>query len=78
MVSTFTTDQDGITTGGRTEMFVGGDVDNSPTHAIAIHWQDGIIGENGQNGAFVEDVLEAARQRIQFSTLGSFGAGRTP
>ncbi len=72
VVSEFTTDQDGNPTGGRTEMFAGGDVDNSPIHAIDINWQDGIIGDNGQNGAFVEDVLEAARQRIQFFNSGKF------
>ncbi len=66
VVSRFTTDQDGNPTGGHTEMFVGGDEDNSPTQAIDINWQDGIVGESGQSGAFVEDVLEAARQRIQF------------
>lgn len=64
--SEFLTDQDGNPTGGRTFMMVGGDVDNSPTYAIDINWQDGIIGDGVQNGAFIEDVLEAARQRLLF------------
>ena len=72
VVSSFTTDQDGNPTGGRTEMFAGGDIDNSPIHAIDIAWQDGIVGDNGQTGAFVEDVIEAARQRIQFFNTGKF------
>ena len=27
---------------------------------MEINWQDGIVGDDGQNGAFVEDVIEAA------------------
>lgn len=37
---------------------------------ITIVWQDGPLGRDGDrikpNGAFVEDVIEAARQRIAF------------
>lgn len=39
---------------------------------IEIDWQDGALGRvgteerEGPNGAFVEDVIDAARQRIQF------------
>lgn len=60
--SQFTTDRGGNPTGGHTEMAVG-----DPSHIVlSIDWQDGIIGEEGQNGAFIEDVLEAARQRLRF------------
>lgn len=33
---------------------------------ISIHWQDGPLGENPENGAFVESVLHAAIQRIEY------------
>lgn len=60
--SKFTTDGNGNPTGGQTVM-----VTTYPGDpAIVINWQDGIVGDGGQNGAFIEDVLEAARQRIQF------------
>jgi hypothetical protein len=40
---------------------------------MEIYWQDGVIppGES-QNGAFVEDVLEAARQRLLFFNSTKF------
>lgn len=61
--SNFSVDRAGNPTGGTTWL-------NPPADpgidAIRIHWQDGIIGEEGQNGAFIEDVLEAARQRLRF------------
>jgi hypothetical protein len=65
--SQFTTDQNGNPTGGRTTMKVqpGGSHAESAM-VVSIHWQDGVVGDDGQNGAFVEDVIEAARQRIQF------------
>ena len=76
VVSEFTTDESGNPTGGRTEMMVAhypeDGSEGSFRHAIDISWQDGIIGTNGQNGAFVEDVLEAVRQRIQFFNSGKF------
>ena len=60
--SEFTTNAEGWPTGGHTEMVVG-----DPSHIVlSIDWQDGIVGDAGQNGAFVEDVIEAARQRILF------------
>lgn len=59
--SNFTTDEHDHPTGGVTEMEVGEDYP-----AILIHWQNGIIQNGQQNGAFVEDVIEAARQRIMF------------
>ncbi len=71
VVSSFTTDQDGNPTGGRTEMIIGGG-ETEAAFVLQIHWQDGIVGDNGQSGAFVEDVLEAARQRIQFFNSGKF------
>ena len=63
--SEFTVDRGGNPTGGRTRMVIanaqGGEV------PLEIFWQDGIIPPDGeQNGAFIEDVLEAARQRLQF------------
>ena len=69
VVSSFTTDQDGNPTGGHTTIEFHGPLDASTT---VIHWQDGIVDGEGQNGAFVEDVLEAARQRIQFFNTGKF------
>jgi hypothetical protein len=62
--SNFTTDEHDHPTGGYTEMRVPADDGSDP--AISIRWQNGIIGDGGQNGAFVEDVIEAARQRIMF------------
>jgi hypothetical protein len=60
--SEFTTNEAGNPTGGRTVMrTVGGGPD-----AIHIEWQDGVVQDGVQNGAFVEDVIEAARQRIMF------------
>jgi hypothetical protein len=74
--SEFVTDEDGNPTGGRTEMMVAfypeDGAEGSLIHAIDINWQDGIIGDNGQNGAFVEDVLEAVRQRIMFFNSTKF------
>ncbi len=59
--SNFTTDGDGNPTGGSTVM-----LGSDGIEVIEITWQDGIVGEDGQNGAFIEDVLEAARQRLLF------------
>ena len=66
--SDFSVDSDGHPTGGNTSLrAVSGDgPDPLGYEALSIHWQDGTIGPDGQNGAFVEDVLEAARQRLQF------------
>jgi hypothetical protein len=58
--SEFKTDEAGNPTGGTTFM------EGSDKSPMWIEWQDGIIGPEGQNGAFVEDVLEAARQRLLF------------
>lgn len=37
---------------------------------LDVHWQDGPLGRGEErrapNGAFVEDLIEAARQRLQF------------
>lgn len=55
VVSDFLTDAQGNPTGGQTVIPFG-----------LINWQNGIIEDGEQNGAFVEDVLEAARQRLQF------------
>jgi hypothetical protein len=61
--SHFHTDGDGNPTGGETKMVAPGAPDEV---ALLIRWQDGIVGDNDQSGAFVEDVLEAARQRLLF------------
>jgi len=61
--SDFTTDGQGNPTGGNTWH----------TQAkMEINWQNGIVGDDGQNGAFVEDVLEVARQRLQFFQASKF------
>jgi len=54
--STFTLNGEGNPTGG--------DVTTGP--GFSVIWQNGIDGEEGQNGAFIEDVLEAARQRLMW------------
>lgn len=61
--SQFTVNAEGYPTGGETSMVAPGYLGRP---AIKIRWQDGIVGADGQNGAFVEDVIEAARQRIIF------------
>jgi hypothetical protein len=67
VVSQFTTDEDDHPTGGFTEMKLAEkDADGGEKYAIFIRWQNGIIQDGQQNGAFVEDVIEAARQRIMF------------
>jgi hypothetical protein len=52
------------------------DINNNPTGGtvngtgFTISWQNGQLGRDGDrqapNGAFVEDIIDAARQRIQF------------
>jgi hypothetical protein len=52
------------------------DADGNPAGGVVkgigltIHWQDGPLGRGADrrepNGAFVEDVIDAARQRIAF------------
>lgn len=63
--SYFKTDEDGNPTGGSTDMLLG-DPDGPVRQVIFIAYQDGIVGEGGQTGAFVEDVIYAATQRIEF------------
>ena len=65
--SKFVTDRGGNPTGGTTQLIVA-----KGTIPLSIVWQDGIVGEEGQNGAFVEDVMEAARQRLQFFQASKF------
>lgn len=72
--SEFSTDEKGNPTGGYTYLegvTVLEDEGHGGIAAMEIHWQDGVIKE-GQNGAFVEDVLEAARQRLLFFNSSSF------
>lgn len=59
--SKFTTDNLGRPTGGSTEMLT-----PSGLTVFKIQWQNGPVEDGEQNGAFVEDVIEAARQRIQY------------
>jgi hypothetical protein len=69
--SNFITDGDGNPTGGVTTL----ELDQGEGYmksAFHISWQDGIVGDDGQTGAFMEDVLEAARQRLQFFQTSKF------
>lgn len=76
--SDFHTDNKGNPTGGFTYLNVvrpDEDTESGTTvaDAIRIDWQDGIIPPGGvQNGAFVEDVLEAARQRLLYFNSTKF------
>lgn len=70
--SEFTVDEDGNPTGGTTSMVAPGAHPHDEHVAIEIHWQKGMIGPEGQNGAFIEDVLEAARQRLLFFNTTKF------
>ena len=70
--SEFTVDRGGNPTGGHTtvDLDMGGGKGKT---AMSIDWQDGIIPPDGsQNGVFIEDVLEAARQRLQFFQQSKF------
>ena len=67
--SEFTVDENGNPTGGVTRMAAPGIAPGSVSPnetVIVICYQHGIVDEHGQNGAFVEDVIEAARQRLLF------------
>ncbi|MEN8233791.1 MAG: hypothetical protein ABFR89_02570 [Actinomycetota bacterium] len=68
--SEFKTNAEGWPTGGETYLNVEHPFFDD-RDAMAIVWQDGIIGEGGQNGAFLEDVIEAARQRLRFFQANS-------
>lgn len=70
--SHFHVDRAGNPTGGETVMLAPGAPTSDSEQVILIRWQDGIVGPDGQNGAFVEDVIEAARQRIQFFNSTKF------
>ena len=70
--SQFITDRGGNPTGGNTVLWVDGGTESEGLAALQIEWQNGIVGEDGQNGAFVEDVMEAARQRLQFFQASKF------
>lgn len=58
--SQFKTDEDNNPTGGETT-----------STGLQINWQDGIIA-GGRNGAFVEDVITAAIQRLEFFNSTKF------
>lgn len=63
-------DDDANPTGGYVSLIV--DKNGEPHNALTVNWQDGPRGtdEQGvlkpQNGAFVEDVILAAIQRLEF------------
>ena len=64
--SNFITDRGGNPKGGSTVL-------NLPRgQPVQIVWQDGRVGEDGQNGAFVEDVIEAVLQRLRFFQTSKF------
>lgn len=70
--SQFTVDNAGNPTGGVTSMRSPGAQSSDLEFGILVNWQDGIVGPEGQNGAFIEDVLEAARQRLLFFNSTKF------
>lgn len=49
----------------------------SSGRGFAISWQNGPLGRGderqGPNGAFVEDVIDACRQRLEFFQKSEFG-----
>lgn len=66
--SSFKTDEDGNPTGGTADMLLWVEEGDGlvKRQVIFIEYQDGIVGEDGQTGAFVEDVIYAATQRLEF------------
>jgi hypothetical protein len=69
--SQFTVDRGGNPTGGTTTINLGIAADGRDI-VLRINWQDGIVGEDGQTGAFVEDVIEAVLQRLRFFQTSKF------
>ena len=55
VTSVFNTDKAGNPAGGVTS-----------GQCLSIEWQSGVVGSSGHNGAFLEDVVEAAIQRLRF------------
>jgi hypothetical protein len=73
VTSDFSVDRGGNPTGGTTTMTAPGFYKgNQDGPAILITWQNGIVGEDGQTGAFVEDVIEAVLQRLRFFQTSKF------
>lgn len=81
MLATNKVDEDANPTGGHVELILGGDNDRHV--ALNIQWQDGPRGTGETNadgspkllppnGAFVEDVLWAALQRLEFFNAGKY------
>ena len=70
VVADFRVDADGNPTGGETRIFdPAALVDDDPL--ATIRWQNGILSL-GRNGVLVEDLLEAALQRMQFFNDSKF------
>jgi hypothetical protein len=69
-------DDNGNPAGGYAEAIVNGDHPAGgtvPSRALYIRWQDGPIGEHGENGVQIEHVLEACRDRLLFLNTASNG-----
>ena len=65
--SEFKTNDEGWPTGGQTILDIESvDENGDTTVPMIIDWQDGIVGDDGQSGVFVEDVMEASRQRLRY------------
>lgn len=46
---------------------------NSYRQGVSIEWQNGPVnGDNPRNGAFVEEVLQIAKARLEFYQSGKF------
>lgn len=71
------TDKDGNPTGGTVSLVVGA-LNGPQAHVLSIRWQDGPRGTNpdgsldAPNGAFVEDAIYAAYQRLEFFQNSKF------
>lgn len=77
LVATNKVDENGNPTGGDVALTVSKD-EGTLHSALNIQWQDGPRGQEGTdellppNGAFVEDVLWAALQRLEFFNEGKY------
>lgn len=69
--SEFKTDEEGNPTGGWSDLLLM-QPDGRVRQVLLIEYQDGIVGDDGQTGAFVEDVIEAAVKRLTFFEESKF------